>query len=129
MCRSLQHITSKIQETIRKPGYWDLKEIIYQMNNDRSKRKISKLLRLHLKKQNKDLVEFQKEIAVLICDEIMERVKQQIHDVERESENLEGDILNFYRLSVMNQIRFILEVSDEIEAEFRQQIKQIESLT
>jgi hypothetical protein len=59
----------------------------------------------------------------------MERVKQQIHDVERESENLEGDILNFYRLSVMNQIRFILEVSDEIEAEFRQQIKQIESLT
>jgi hypothetical protein len=103
-------------------------EMIQEMNNGRSTRKISKLLRLHLKKQNKDLVEFQKEIAVLICDEIMERVKHQIHDVERESKNMEGDILNFYRLSVMNQIRFILEVSDEIEAEFRQQIKQVESL-
>ena len=102
--------------------------MIQEMSNDRSKRKISKLLRLHLKKQNKDHVEFQKEIAVLICDEIMERVKQQIHDVERESKNMEGDILNFYRLSVMNQIRFILEVSDEIEAEFHQQIKQVESL-
>ena len=103
-------------------------EMIQEMNNGRSTRKISKLLRLHLKKQNKDLVEFQKEIAVLICDEIMERVKHQIHDVERESKNMEGDILNFYRLSVMNQIRFILEASDEIEAEFRQQIKQVESL-
>ena len=28
----------------------------------------------------------------------------------------------------MNQIRFILEVSDEIETEFRQQIKQAELL-
>ena len=107
---------------------WEIRGMIQEMNTDRSKRKISKLLRLHLKKQNKDLVEFQKEIAVLICDEIMERVKHQIHDVERESKNMEGDILNFYRLSVMNQIRFILEVSDEIEAEFRQQIKQVESL-
>jgi hypothetical protein len=98
------------------------------MNNDRSKRKISKLLKLHLKKQNKDLVEFQKEMAVLICDEIMERVKQQIYDVEREPKNMEGDILNFYRSSIMNQIRFILEASEEIEAEFRQQIKQVESL-
>jgi hypothetical protein len=98
------------------------------MNNDRSKRKVSKLLRLHLKKQNKDLVEFQKEIAVLICDEIMERVKQQIYDVEREPKNMEGDILNLYRSSIMNQIRFILEASEEIEAQFHQQIKQVESL-
>jgi hypothetical protein len=107
---------------------WEMRRMIQEMSNDRSKRKISKLLRLHLKKQNKDHVEFQKEIAVLICDEIMERVKQQIHDVARESTNMEGDILNFYRLSVMNQIRFILEVSDEIEAEFHQQMKQVESL-
>ena len=46
---------------------WEMRGMIQEMSNDRSKRKISKLLRLHLKKQNKDHVEFQKEIAVLIC--------------------------------------------------------------
>ena len=85
-------------------------------------------MRLHLKKQNRDLLEYEKEIAVLVCDSIMEKVKDQVHDTERESKQLESNILNFYRFSVMNQIRFILEATDEIEVEFGEQIKRDESL-
>jgi hypothetical protein len=35
---------------------------------------------------------------------------------------VEQDVLNFYRLLVMNQIKFILEASDMIESEYREEL-------
>ncbi|TLX86296.1 MAG: hypothetical protein E6K97_11470 [Thaumarchaeota archaeon] len=79
-------------------------------------------MKIHLKKQNKDITEEQKDLAIGVCDELMKKVKEQIYDIERERGHVEQDVLNFYRLLVMNQIKFILEASDMIESEYREEL-------
>ena len=92
------------------------------MNKPKPKRNLSKAMKIHLKKQKKDITEEQKDLAIVLCDELMKKVKEQIYDIERERGNVEQDVLNFYRLLVMNQIKFILEASDMIESEYREEL-------
>ena len=92
------------------------------MTKPKPKRNLSKAMKIHLKKQKKDITEEQKDLAISLCDELMKKVKEQIYDIERERGNVEQDVLNFYRLLVMNQIKFILEASDMIESEYREEL-------
>jgi hypothetical protein len=92
------------------------------MTKPKPKRNLSKAMKIHLEKQKKDITEEQKDLAIGLCDELMKRVKEQIYDIERERGNVEQDVLNFYRLLVTNQIKFILEASDMIESEYREEL-------
>jgi hypothetical protein len=92
------------------------------MTKPKPKRNLSKAMKIHLKKQKKDITEEQKDLAIVLCDELIKKVKEQIYDIERERGNVEQDVLNFYRLLVMNQIKFILEASDMIESEYREEL-------
>jgi hypothetical protein len=92
------------------------------MTKAKPKRNLGKVMRIHLKKQNKDITEEQKDLALGLCYELMKKVKEQIYDIERERGHVEQDVLNFYRLLVMDQIKFILEASDMIESGYREEL-------
>jgi hypothetical protein len=92
------------------------------MTKPKPKRNLSKAMKIHLKKQNKDITEEQKDLALGLCDELMKKVKEQIYDIEGERGHVEQDVLNFYRLLVMSQIKFILEASDMIESDYREEL-------
>jgi hypothetical protein len=80
-------------------------------------------MNFHLKKQLKDITEDQKDFAFAICKHLMEDTKERIHDIRDKPDSIELETLNFYRLRVMNQIRFILEASDFVESIFKEDPK------
>jgi hypothetical protein len=80
-------------------------------------------MNFHLKKQLKDITEDQKDFAFAICKHLMEDTKERIHDMRDKPGSIELETLNFYRLRVMNQIRFILEASDFVESIFKEDPK------
>ena len=47
------------------------------MTKPKPKRNLSKAMKIHLKKQKKDITEEQKDLAIGLCDELMKRVKEQ----------------------------------------------------
>jgi hypothetical protein len=86
--------------------------------NSQTKTRVSKLAKIHLRKQMKDAIEDQKVWAVYLCNVLMEDTALRVYDTQDHAPDI-VEILNFYRLRIMNQIRFILEASDVVESEFR----------
>lgn len=83
--------------------------------------KTSRSMRIHLRKKMKDLSVEQKNLAAEICGFLMKDTKEQVFDMKDRPGSIEMETLNFYRLRVMNQIRFILEASDFVEGIFREE--------
>jgi hypothetical protein len=78
--------------------------------------KVSKEMKIHLRKQFRDITEEQKDFATGICMNIMKRAKEQVYDMHTPGvESRELEVLNMYRLLIMNQLRFILEASAIID--------------
>jgi hypothetical protein len=78
--------------------------------------KVSKEMKIHLRKQFSDITEEQKDFATGICMNIMRRAKEQVHDMHTPGvDSRELEVINMYRLLILNQIRFILEASDIID--------------
>lgn len=85
-------------------------------------------MRIHLRKKMGDLTIEQKKIAAELCQYLMLDTKEQVHDMKDRPGSIELEVLNFYRLRVMNQIRFILEASDFIEQIFNEEQRAEEKL-
>lgn len=66
----------------------------------------------------KDAIQDQKDWAVHMCNMLMEHAALRTYDT-RDHASDDVEILNFFRLRIMNQIRFIIEASDVVESAFR----------